>query len=552
MFREALRINPAYTEAALNLAVTCNDLGKYREAKDDLRARDGRVEERAARAWTRSRRGRSPTCTPRSAPPTTRSACTRTPCASTSGRWRCARRSSTSAPSSATPSARWATSAAPMREFERVGPRTRRFVGGRLHLGLSYYAAGRRDEAAAEWRAVLGRGARGNRAGHACTWRLARRRPGKAPPAPDDGVAPRPETSTACCALRSTLGRDVRRRGDPRLRAGRRGRAHLPLDREARPDHVEAVRRLRARLLGVDARDVGYAGMKDRHATTRQWLSIPRLDPERGARAWRSPELAVLRGRAATATSCASATCAATASRSCSPATCDGRRATLDSVARSASGCARWPRDGVPNRYGEQRFGADRRQRGAGAGACCAASGASAIIAGGGCCCRRRSRRCSTAISSCARGRRAALARCVACARRRPAEDWRRGGLFVCQRAGRRSGARRRGRGGADRADAGRRARSSRRPTASAARSSDEALLDVGATREDFARAGRELPGARRPVIVIARDARRPRASPIEPAPRRRSWRVRFGSACRGQLRTVVVDRAWSARRLRR
>src|SRR5260221_13944389 len=34
MFQEALRINPAYTEAALNLAVTYNDLGKYREAKD--------------------------------------------------------------------------------------------------------------------------------------------------------------------------------------------------------------------------------------------------------------------------------------------------------------------------------------------------------------------------------------------------------------------------------------------------------------------------------------------------------------------------------------
>jgi tetratricopeptide (TPR) repeat protein len=32
-FRAALRLNPAYTEAALNLAVACNDLGKYDEAR---------------------------------------------------------------------------------------------------------------------------------------------------------------------------------------------------------------------------------------------------------------------------------------------------------------------------------------------------------------------------------------------------------------------------------------------------------------------------------------------------------------------------------------
>jgi tRNA pseudouridine13 synthase len=34
-----------------------------------------------------------------------------------------------------------------------------------------------------------------------------------------------------------------------------------------------------ARRLRIQPRDIGYAGMKDRNATTRQWLSIPRVDP---------------------------------------------------------------------------------------------------------------------------------------------------------------------------------------------------------------------------------------------------------------------------------
>src|SRR6185436_5502258 len=41
---------------------------------------------------------------------------------------------------------------------------------------------------------------------------------------------------------------------------------------------VEAIKRL-ARALGVADRDIGYAGMKDRHATTRQWVSVPAVDP---------------------------------------------------------------------------------------------------------------------------------------------------------------------------------------------------------------------------------------------------------------------------------
>jgi len=55
---------------------------------------------------------------------------------------------------------------------------------------------------------------------------------------------------------------------------------------------MDAARRL-ARLLDVDPRDVGYAGLKDRHALTRQWMSLPRVDPER-ARQVSEPDLAVL------------------------------------------------------------------------------------------------------------------------------------------------------------------------------------------------------------------------------------------------------------------
>src|SRR3954471_21965470 len=36
-----------------------------------------------------------------------------------------------------------------------------------------------------------------------------------------------------------------------------------------------------AAAFGVAGRDIGYAGMKDKQATPRQWLSVPDLDPER-------------------------------------------------------------------------------------------------------------------------------------------------------------------------------------------------------------------------------------------------------------------------------
>jgi tRNA pseudouridine13 synthase len=44
---------------------------------------------------------------------------------------------------------------------------------------------------------------------------------------------------------------------------------------------TEEVAALLARAAGVSARDVGYAGRKDRLAVATQWLSVPRLDPQR-------------------------------------------------------------------------------------------------------------------------------------------------------------------------------------------------------------------------------------------------------------------------------
>ncbi len=50
---------------------------------------------------------------------------------------------------------------------------------------------------------------------------------------------------------------------------------------EKREGNTEDVARWLAREAGVSARDVGYAGRKDRFAVTRQYFSVPELEPER-------------------------------------------------------------------------------------------------------------------------------------------------------------------------------------------------------------------------------------------------------------------------------
>ncbi len=66
---------------------------------------------------------------------------------------------------------------------------------------------------------------------------------------------------------------------------------HWYLNVENRGDSTAHVARRLARLFGVAARDVGFSGLKDRHALTRQWFSVPAggvdpaaLAPEPGLR----------------------------------------------------------------------------------------------------------------------------------------------------------------------------------------------------------------------------------------------------------------------------
>ncbi len=63
---------------------------------------------------------------------------------------------------------------------------------------------------------------------------------------------------------------------------------------EKRESSTEEVARALARFASVANRDVGYAGRKDRRAVTRQWFSVPELDPDR-ALAFRDDRARVLR-----------------------------------------------------------------------------------------------------------------------------------------------------------------------------------------------------------------------------------------------------------------
>lgn len=122
---------------------------------------------------------------------------------------------------------------------------------------------------------------------------------------------------------------------------------------------AEAVRRI-ARALAVGERDIGVAGMKDRHAITRQWISLPPPVTPEQALAFEDPDVRVLeavRHNHKLRTGHVKANRFVLRVRDCVPDALSRAQAILDVLGKAP---------GTPNWYGEQRFGraGDNAERG--------------------------------------------------------------------------------------------------------------------------------------------------------------------------------------------
>jgi tRNA pseudouridine13 synthase len=290
---------------------------------------------------------------------------------------------------------------------------------------------------------------------------------------------------------------------------------------------MDAVRKL-ARLLGADARDAGYAGLKDRNAVTRQWVSVPRVEPERALQL-AEPDLRVLAARRH-------------GNKLRTGHLRGNRFEVVVTVAAGDEGqlsarLAALAAGGVPNRYGEQRFGA--------AGANAAAG--LAILRGER---RERDHRLRKLLLSAAQAdvfNRALDLRAAAPGGLRAVragdvlQKVASGGLFVSEDV----------ETDQRRVDAGELCvtgplpggREKEPPPGTPARTwEDEALAAAGATREEFASAGRDLPGARRPLLVtltLGDPAVQP--DPAAAGPGEVALRLRFTLPA-GSYATVVVS----------
>ena len=122
---------------------------------------------------------------------------------------------------------------------------------------------------------------------------------------------------------------------------------------EKRGANTADVALMLAEAARVGVKDVGYAGLKDRHAITRQWFSVLGLDPAR-ARVLELPGVTVLR--------------AERGQRLLRPGMLEGNRFRITvrnlTAARAVSAVETFQemaRRGMPNRFGLQRFGGGGR-----------------------------------------------------------------------------------------------------------------------------------------------------------------------------------------------
>jgi tRNA pseudouridine13 synthase len=249
----------------------------------------------------------------------------------------------------------------------------------------------------------------------------------------------------------------------------------------------EAERRL-GQALGVKPRDIGHAGQKDRHATTRQFLSLLGTTPEAALAQTGIDGLVVLEARRH--------------GNKLRMGHLKGNRfelvlteVTAEEAAEITTRLTELGRTGLPNWYGEQRFGAagDNVER------------ALAIVRG-----QVRERDWKkrqfllSALQSAVFNRALELRQADGLLRVRVGDVLQKresGGLFVCEDPA----------VDQPRVDAGELVptgplpgnREKEPPEGTATRElEDQALAAVGVTRAELAPLGRDLPGARRPVVV--------------------------------------------------
>jgi tetratricopeptide (TPR) repeat protein len=154
MFEDELALNPAYTEASLNLAVTYNDLGKYGEAKE--------VYGRAMAASRQQPRALDPFARGKIANMHADLGAAYAEVGFFDEAVTEYRRALELCPTFVDIRTRLGTTLRDMGkleyavpEFQKVKETNPGYLPARIHLGVTYYSLGRLDEAVAEWQEVL-------------------------------------------------------------------------------------------------------------------------------------------------------------------------------------------------------------------------------------------------------------------------------------------------------------------------------------------------------------------------------------------------------------